>query len=191
MSTIDHKNFFYPPGGILIWIIILVEVVTFCAGIIAFSWQRSLSVEMFENTQATLNVNIGLANTLILLISGYWVAESVRLLKSGKCSESQKSMWLAILFGLGFLILKAIEYTHKLDHGFHLTYNTFYTYYWLLTGFHFFHVLVGLVILTFLAFKIKSGVYHENNFYDIETGASFWHMCDIIWLLLFPVLYLL
>ncbi len=191
MSTIDHKKFFYPPGGILIWIIILIEVITFCAGIIAFLWQRSLTLDLFEEAKSTVNINIGLTNTLLLLISGYFVAESVRILKFGNSWKSLKSMWMAMIFGIGFLILKGLEYWVKLEQGFDLTYNTFYTYYWLLTGFHFLHVLVGLIILSVLSFKIKRGDYNENKFYDIEPGAAFWHMCDIIWLLLFPIIYLL
>ncbi len=191
METINHKKFFYPPGGILIWIIILVEIITFSAGIIAFAWQSSLSPEVFETSQRTLNIKIGLINTLFLLISGFFVADSVRYLKEGNKSKSQKWMWIAMLFGLGFLVLKGIEYAGKLQAGFDLTHDAFFTFYWLLTGFHFLHVLTGLVILSILTLKIRSGVYHKNNFFDIETGAAFWHMCDIIWLLLFPVLYLL
>lgn len=191
MDTINHKNFFYPTGGILIWIIILLEVITFCAGIITFAWQSNLSPEVFEVSQSTLNTKIGLANTLLLLSSGFFVAESVRYLKIGDRLKSQKWMSAAMLFGFGFLILKGFEYVDKLQHGFDLTHDGFFTFYWLLTGFHFFHVLVGLVILLALWFKMRQGVYHENNFLDIESGAAFWHMCDIIWLLLFPVLYLL
>ena len=191
MNSNNHKNFLYPPGGILIWIIILIEVITFCAGIIAFVWQQSLAIEVFEISQDTLNSNIGLINTLLLLISGFFAAESVRYLKIGNSPKSQKSMWIAMLLGVGFLALKGIEYNSKINQGFDLTYDTFYTYYWLLTGFHFLHVLTGLVILSVLALKMRNGFYNENNFFDIETGAAFWHMCDIIWLLLFPILYLL
>lgn len=191
METINHKNFFYPPGGILIWIIIVIEVVTFCAGIIAFAWQSNLSPEVFEVSQSTLNTKIGLVNTLLLLTSGFFVAESVRYLKIGDRLKSQKWMSGTMLFGVGFLILKGFEYVDKLQHGFDLTHDGFFTFYWLLTGFHFLHVLVGLVILLVLTLEMRKGVYHENNFLDIETGAAFWHMCDIIWLLLFPFLYLL
>ena len=100
-------------------------------------------------------------------------------------------MWIGVLTGCGFLILKGIEFFDKLEHGYHLTYNSFFTFYWLLTGFHFIHVLVGIVILVVLAIYLRKGVYDKNNYFDVETGGAFWHMCDLIWLLLFPVLYLL
>lgn len=191
MEPLNNKAFLYPPGGILIWIIILVEVLTFSAGIIVFAWQNSLYPDIFGSSQSTLNVPIGLSNTLLLLSSGFFVAEAVRYLKAGKSAKSQQMMWLAIIMGFGFLVLKTIEYIGKIEEGYGLMYDAFFTYYWLLTGFHFLHVLTGLVILGVLTLKIRQGLYHESHFFDIETGAAFWHMCDLIWLLLFPVLYLM
>lgn len=191
MESIDHKNFLYPPGGILIWIIILVELVTFTAGIGAFAWQRSLDPGLFVAAQQNLSTSTGLVNTLVLLTSGFFMAEAVRLLKLGKTLGSHRRMLAALVLGLGFLAIKSTEYAGKLSNGFDLGYNSFFTFYWLLTGFHFVHVVVGCVILAVLARKTRQGVYHQNNHEDVETGASFWHLCDLIWLLLFPVLYLM
>ncbi len=191
MEPIGHKNFFYPPGGILIWMVILVELVTFTAGIGAFAWQRSLAPALFAESQQNLNTVTGLVNTLILLTSGFFMAEAVRLLKLGETMGSYRRMLVALAFGFTFLTIKGTEYAGKLADGLDLSYNTFFTFYWLLTGFHFVHVLVGSVILSVLAWNIRRGVYHQNNFGDVETGAAFWHLCDIIWLLLFPVLYLM
>ena len=191
METAHDKRFFYPPGGILIWLIIAVEVATFGAGLVAFVWQRGLAPEVFAASRRLLDPSIGFANTLILLTSGFFMAESVRKLKSGASAESVWRMWAAIFLGAVFLLLKSWEYTAKLAQGLDLTHNSFFTFYWLLTGFHFFHVLMGMVILTVLALKIRRGVYHAANVLDVETGAAFWHLCDLIWLLLFPILYLL
>jgi nitric oxide reductase NorE protein len=190
-KPVNNKDFFYPPGGILIWIIIIVEVLTFGAGIIVFAWEGSLTPDIFEVSRKVLHSKIGFANTLILLTSGFFVAEAVYNLKMDNSSKSQRLMWLAMLLGVLFLVLKGIEYSHTLEQGYGLTTNTFFTFYWLLTGFHFLHVLTGLVILSMLTLKIRQSFYHKNKFLDVETGAAFWHMCDIIWLLLFPVLYLL
>ena len=191
IEAINYKKFFYPPGGILIWVIILVEVVTFSAGIIALAWLDSLSPELFATSRQSLHQGIGFTNTFILLTSGLFVAQAVHYLKKGNNVKSQQLMWLSILSGTGFLALKSYEYILCIGQGFDLTYNDFFTFYWLLTGFHFLHVLTGLVILVVLTWKIKNGTYHALNILDVESGASFWHMCDIIWLLLFPVLYLL
>ncbi len=92
-----------------------------------------------------------------------------------------------MFFGVLFLILKSLEYSEKIEKGFVLGYDTFFNFYWLLTGFHVIHVIVGLVILFILHFSMKKpNVLVE----DFEASATFWHMCDLIWLLLFPILYL-
>jgi nitric oxide reductase NorE protein len=190
VEIINNKSFYYPPGGILIWIIILVELVTFSAGIIAFSYQSHLYPEIFQSSKEALNVHIGFANTLILLTSGFFVAQSIRDLREGNSKRSQKLMWIAIGLGCLFLTLKGYEYFDKIEHGFGFTHDSFFMFYWMLTGFHFLHVLVGLVILIALTLQIRKGLYSQDNFLDVETGASFWHMCDLIWLILFPMLYL-
>jgi len=191
MNIGNHKSFYYPPGGILIWIIILLELVTFSAGIIAFTFQSNLFPEMYSISKEELNVHIGFANTLILLTSGFFIAQSLQHLKAANEAKSQNFMWVGMLFGLAFMILKSYEFVDKMEHGFDLSYNAFFMYYWLLTGFHFMHVLVGLIILFVLVSNVRKGVYSKDNFLDVEAGASFWHMCDLIWLILFPVLYLL
>lgn len=191
MEQIDHKNFLYPPGGILIWIIILVELVTFTAGIGAFAWQRSLEPDLFVAAQQNLSATTGLVNTLVLLTSGFFMAEAVRLLKLGKTRDSYHRMFAALVLGLSFLIIKSTEYAGKLSHGFDLGYNTFFTFYWLLTGFHFVHVLVAVVLLGVLARSVRLGHSHAGDHQNFEAGAVFWHMCDLIWLLLYPVIYLL
>ncbi len=191
MISEQTKNFLYPPGGILIWMLILIETFTFGIGIIVFLYQKSISPEVFESSQHTLNTNIGLINTILLLTSGFFVAEALRQLKLGNSEKSQNRLILSILFGAGFLILKWVEYYSKLEHGYDLSYNMFFLFYWLLTGFHFLHVLVGLVILSALLISIRKGRYHKGEYYDVESGTAFWHMCDLIWLLLFPILYLL
>jgi nitric oxide reductase NorE protein len=191
MQAIDNKKFFYPPGGILIWIIILVELITFAAATVAFSWQGSQSPDLFSSSAKHLDEHLGFANTIILLTSGFFVAEAVRLIKSGNSSKSRLFIWIGIFLGVAFLLIKGIEYSDKIEGGFHLTYDTFFTFYWLLTGFHFLHVVVGIVILTVLNIQMGKGIYSEDNYLDIESGACFWHLCDLIWLLLFPVLYLM
>ena len=92
-----------------------------------------------------------------------------------------------MLGGFLFLVLKCFEYTQKLEAGLGANYNLFFTFYWSLTLFHVIHVLVGLVILLFMLFGLKKSTKLE----DFEASAAFWHMCDLIWLLLFPVIYLI
>ncbi|HMX39336.1 MAG TPA: cytochrome c oxidase subunit 3 [Saprospiraceae bacterium] len=191
MDTSSDRRFLYPPGGILIWLIISVELVTFGAGLVVFGWQRSHALQEFSASRRLLDPSIGFANTLILLTSGFLLAEAVHKLRSGATAQSRWRVWAALALGLAFLLLKSSEYAAKLAQGLDLGYSPFFTFYWLLTGFHFFHVLTGVVILAVLALKIGRGAYHAANTQDVETGAAFWHLCDLIWLLLFPILYLL
>lgn len=190
-KQIDYKNIFYPPGGILIWMIILVEILTFTIALIIFAFQRQDAIHVFDSSQALLNKTLGTINTIVLLTSGYFMAEALHKLKIGDEIKSQFYLRLTIIFGIAFLFFKGFEYFQKIEHGISFTYNTFFTFYWMLTGFHFLHVMFGVFLLTFIYFRIKNGYYTKNNFLDVETSASFWHMCDLIWMLLFPTLYLI
>jgi len=184
----NAKSLFYPPGGILIWMIIYLELITFGIGIIAFVYSSKSELSSFKDSAAHLNVAIATINTIFLLTSGFFAAKSIHTFKNQQFETSIKFINIAMLSGSGFLVLKCFEYFDKMQHGFELGYNTFFTYYWLLTGFHFLHVLVGLTILFFMKRAIaKQSILLE----DFEAGTAFWHLCDLIWLILFPILYLL
>jgi nitric oxide reductase NorE protein len=95
-----------------------------------------------------------------------------------------------MLGGVLFLVLKTFEYISKIDAGLTIGYNTFFTFYWMLTLFHVIHMLVGLVILGSIYIGINKKE-STTTIEDVEASAAFWHMCDLIWLLLFPIIYLL
>lgn len=193
MSTgnINSKSIYYPPGGILIWIVVFIELITFMTALLVFVIQRNADIGAFRESQQLLNSTYGVLNTILLITAGFFMAECVRKINVGDNISSLRNLGFAIVFGVGFLITKSVEYFQKLDAGIGLEYSDFFMYYWLLTGFHFIHVLTGIVILIVLSFYIRSGFYNDNNTEDVETGGIFWHMCDLIWLILFPILYLL
>ena len=188
---VDNKQFLYPPGGILIWIIVIVEVLTFGIALIVFRVYFSSDHESFLASQNILNKNIGLINTIVLITSGYFMATAMMNIKHSREKVAVKWLTLTILTGFLFLIIKGWEYKLKIAGGHVFGSDDFFNFYWMLTGFHFIHVLAGLVILTVLLLKLKKGEYNASNYLDVETGGVFWHMCDLIWILLFPVLYLL
>jgi len=189
-TDIDYKNPFYPPGGILLWILITLELITFSAAIIALTVYSREDPEGYHQSRLLLNSTYGAVNTIFLLTSGFFMAVTIHLLRNLKIDKAQLFLKLTMLGGVLFIVLKSIEYHQKIEHGLTLGYNTFFNFYWLLTGFHVIHVLVGLIILTFIYFNIKKK--RENiDILDAEAGAAFWHMCDLIWLLLFPTLYLI
>ena len=190
VQQINSKNIWYPPGGILMWIIIFLELFTFGAALIAMAHYSNQEIELFHNSSLKLNTTYGMVNTLFLLTSGFFMAVSVSELKKGNKLHFKKLLLLTMFFGCLFLGLKSFEYIEKLNEGITIGYNTFFTFYWMLTLFHVIHVIVGLVILASVYF----GVIKEKtntSIEDVEASAAFWHMCDLIWMMIFPVIYLL
>jgi nitric oxide reductase NorE protein len=188
-TRIDYKSLMSPPGGVLIWILILLEVFTFGLSLVGLMYYRVQEPVLFAESSAMLNTTLGGINTIVLLTSGFFMAAAVHSFKEQKISTGTKFTLATIVTGLAFLVIKWQEYGDKLEKGLGLDENMFFTFYWLLTGFHFIHVLVGLVILTLLLVQIRNRQ-KVTKLEDIEAGAAFWHMCDLIWLLLFPALYL-
>lgn len=189
-EKISFKNIYYPPGGIMLWIIIFLELGTFGLGLLGLAYYGTLTHELFHEARMHLNSLLGTSNTLILLVSGYTMARAVVAFRSG---DKQKAKWLikaTLIGGALFLALKSYEYYEKLASGLEMWDNMFYTFYWLLTGFHLAHLVVGMVILGYMSFKINAKKSPTDEL-DLESGAAFWHMCDLIWLLLFPSLYLI
>lgn len=187
-TKIDYKNIYYPPGGILIWILILVEFITFGAALIVLVINSKEDPETFHQSRLALNATFGAMNTIFLLTSGFFMATTVHQFKQKNAQKASFYLKLTMLGGVLFLILKGIEYYLKINTGHIIGYNSFFTFYWLLTGFHVIHVIVGLFILLFM----QKGINNTTALVeDVEASAAFWHMCDLIWLILFPTLYLI
>ena len=189
-TQIDYKNIYYPPGGILLWIIIYLELITFGIALIAMVYYGRQDPVLFHDSKLQLNVTFGTINTVFLLTISFFMANTVHELKQSNKLKAKKYLLITMLFGVLFLILKTIEYDSKIDAGLLMSTNIFFTFYWMLTLFHVIHVIVGLIILASVYF----GMVKENShtqIEDVEASAAFWHMCDLIWLLLFPVIYLI
>lgn len=183
------KSVFYPPGGLLMWIIIYLELITFGAVLVAMVLYSKDEPSIFHDSRLQLNTTFGAINTLFLLVSGFFMALTVTALKANNLSKSKVYLKLTMYGGLLFLGLKSIEYFDKIEAGLTMGYNTFFSFYWMLTLFHVIHVLVGLVILASV-YRIMIKNPEKLIMEDVEASATFWHMCDLIWLLLFPVIYL-
>jgi len=181
----------YPPGGILIWMLIVLEIFTFLGASLVFMYYRGIEWNEFNEFRSYLNPVVGTANTIILIISGYFMANSLHKLRANDTNAASIQILLGLLLGVLFLVVKGIEFYQKLEIGIGLDYNTFFTFYWLMTGFHFIHVLFGVGLLSFMYKAVKNKKYNSNNMFDVESSATYWHMCDLIWILIFPVLYLI
>ncbi len=187
----SSSSLWEPPGGILVWIIVFLELVTFLAALLFFLDARHSSRTSFSLSQRLLNREIGTVNTLILLTGGYTMALSLQALQRGLKKQCIRMLFATLFLGVSFLALKVYEYSEKVSHGLTLHFDSFFTFYWLITGFHFFHVFAACFILFFLLLGVLRGRYSTDDYEDVVSGGIFWHMCDLIWILVFPVLYLL
>jgi len=179
------------PGDLAIWFFIFMELLVFGIFFIIYSIKRIQNVDMFNEFQLTLNRELGAANTILLITSSYFVVRAVHAIKKDNVKSCVRWLYAALAGGAGFLILKSIEYNDKFSHGINLQTNDFYFFYLSLTMFHFFHVILGMIILLAVAIKAQRGAYSATNHTGVETGASYWHMVDLVWIILFPLVYII
>ncbi len=185
----NQARLLYPPGGFLIWIIIGLELVTFAAALAVFLYKGMAAPALFHESSIQLNTTIGTVNVVVLLVSGYLLAMAMQFRQAGHYARARSFVGYCMAGGGVFLILKTVEYARKISHGFHFSFNDFFTFYWALTAFHALHVVVGLLFLWSLRSSITEDQSPESQD-NLMAAAAFWHMCDLIWLMLFPTLYL-
>ncbi len=180
-----------PPGDLAIWIFILAELSVFALLFVVYAFTRHYHLELFNLYQQQLDQTAGLINTLTLITSSYFVVRAVSAIKLGNSQRCSQWLWAAIALGALFLLVKGVEYQHHFSQGIGLSTNLFYTFYIAMTFFHFMHVVMGMVILTVVAKKAGRGGYSSTEHTGVETGASYWHMVDLVWLILFPLIYVM
>lgn len=179
------------PGDFAIWVFIFAELLVFGVFFLGYAFARSNSLELFNEYQLTLDRNKGAINTVLLITSSYFVVRAVTSIKADNVKSCVNWILLALLSGFGFLIVKVTEFQDKFSEGISLSTNTFYMFYLSLTFFHFMHVILGMVILAAVAVKAKKGEYSAVEHNGVETGASYWHMVDLVWIVLFPLVYVI
>ena len=171
------------PGNPLMWVLIIGELLVFGALLIGFALARLLHPAMFHAGQSGLNLWLGGLNTLVLITSGFLAANGARVRATRGVGPSRRWLYGAMALGGCFLGIKGGEYADKAAQGVGIETDTFYTLFFLLTGFHALHVVMGIVLLGIVA--------RYNTAENLETGTAFWHMVDLVWLILFPLVYLL
>ena len=171
------------PGHPMMWILIVSEILVFGGAFIAFASVRNPNPELFRSAQDHLDRFAGAINTMVLLTSGLLAALAVNAMAANHRQAARRWLAGAGVLGVVFLVVKAVEYKTKLAAGLTPGTNAFFTLYYLTTGFHALHVVAGLVILGIVAAKL--------SLETVEIGTSFWHMVDLVWVLLFPIVYLM
>jgi len=179
------------PGDLAVWIFILAELLVFAVFFIAYTVARSRDVALFDAMQATLDRGAGALNTVLLVTSSWCVARGVHAADQGRPRPAARWIALGIGCGGGFLLVKASEYAAKFAVGVNLSSNDFYMFYLSLTFFHFMHVILGMVVLAVLWHGLRKGRYGPGRMVGLESGAAYWHMVDLVWLVLFPLIYVL
>ena len=178
------------PGELGIWIFILGDMALYGILFCSFLVDRAGDPQTYNDSAATLHVTFGAVNTLLLLTSSLAVALGIRAAREQITSHSTTLFTVAIACGLGFVFNKYLEYSDLLGDDLDPTRNGFYTYYYVLTGIHLTHVLAGLGVLVFLRRVSRKRAPSTRDIRAMESAASFWHTVDLLWIVLFPMLYL-
>jgi len=178
-------------GDLAVWIFILAEVTVFAIFFFSYSSMYFLKTDLFVEGQQALHPAAGLINTVALISSSYFVAIAVIFVKQKQNKRARLAILVALLLSMIYVITKLWEYDILLSEGYRLSTNTFFMFYFFITGFHFMHVLLGMFILLLVYRNLAHPEFLENSLNTVESAASYWHMVDLVWVILFPLLYVI
>lgn len=169
------------PGNPMVWILILGELAVFFVLLVGFGVAASLHRQAFVASQSLLEPGYGALNTVLLLGSGWLAAIANERIRAGLGARLQLASALAL--GLAFIAVKGNEYAAKFAAGIGIETDAFFTLYFLITGFHALHVIAGCVGLAIVLWRPDRG--------SCETATAFWHVVDLLWVVIFPAIYLM
>lgn len=185
------------------WLFLATEVLLFAGLFCAYSVYRYEFPVAFEECSRHLNIPLGTLNTVVLITSSFTVALAIHFARTDKPKAAAVCLVITLLFALGFLGIKAIEYTqHFQEHALPGKYYSseevkapgaamFYTLYFLMTGLHGVHVVAGMSVLSYILWRTLQGRYSSTYYTGIELGGLYWHLVDLVWIFLYPLLYLI
>jgi cytochrome c oxidase subunit 3 len=185
------------------WIFLATEILLFTVLFAAYSVYRFLFPEAFAEASRGLETWIGFVNTIILVTSSFTVATGLHFATRGEGRKTGLYFGISVLFALAFLGLKAVEYSHHFREGqLPGPYYTFegvkapgaqmyFTLYFLITGLHAIHVVIGMTVLIVVGALARRGRYTAAYHVPVELGALYWHLVDLIWIFVFPLIYLI
>ncbi len=200
---IEHPDMYDPESSkVGMWLFIFTELLLFGGLFIVYSVYRYLNAEDFHLAAEELNTTIGAFNTIILLISSMTIAMSTTALQKGHLKTAGRLVIITFVIGIGFLINKYFEWGVKFDHGIwpgsqhmieHMSQGEilFFGLYFVMTGLHAIHIIVGLVIMGFAYRGLKTGKVNAQRPSLLDNCGLYWHLVDLIWIFLFPLFYLI
>ena len=174
-----------------VWVFLATEVLLFGALFTSYTVFRMKYPELFRAEHAKLDRVLGAVNTVVLITSSLMVVFGVDAIKRGKARLFEACFGATILLAGVFLCVKYAEYAAKFHHGIYPRTNLFFSIYFMLTGLHGIHVLLGMGVLSYVILLSRRGRLSANYYTPAEMSGLYWHFVDLVWIYLFPLLYLI
>ena len=174
-----------PNGRAAMWWVIASEIVIF-GGLIVIYLLYRIRFPEWEEIAKNTSTPMGALNTFVLLTSSFTVVLAHQAAIQKKGDKAWKYLLATIGLGFVFLIVKSFEYYTEIKHGFTITSHLYWSFYYLMTGLHALHIIVGMVALFVVGLSVKRG----KNYHRVEMAGLYWHFVDVVWIFLFPLLYM-
>lgn len=194
-----HKDYLGAKLGM--WLFLFTEVLLFGGMFVLYALYLYRYPHEFHTGGKQLDVVIGTVNTLVLILSSYSIALAITYMQRGFKKRAINCTWITIAAALVFLINKIFEWRAKFHHGIfpnspHLLEmpkgeGVFFSLYFLMTGLHGLHVIIGMVVMLVMILLMKKDIITQNDFVKLENAGLYWHLVDLIWIFLFPLFYLI
>ncbi len=185
------------------WLFLVTEILLFGGLFVGFAIMQSMHPEAFLAGHHHLDRTLGFINTLVLLASSYTMVRAVHSARTGKRQQLVIFLLITLMFAAMFLGIKYFEYSHKIHEGllpgryYHHAGDTvpgqfmFFSFYFMMTGLHGIHILAGMLAISWLVFRSRRGDFSPAYYTPVDLVGLYWHLVDIIWIYLFPLLYLI
>lgn len=177
-----------PLGRVGVWWFLASEIMVF-GGLLGSYILSRISAGGWNVERAHVNTRLGILNTFVLLTSSLTVVEAHAAAEKNQQSRARQFMLATVLLGLTFLCIKGFEYTGEFEEGLTPWAGRFWSFYYTMTGLHGFHVLIGIIINFTLFLAVGGGRWNKLK-HRIEYAGLYWHFVDVVWIFLFPLLYL-
>lgn len=177
------------PGQPDMWVLVMIEALTFSAYFVVYTVFYKRSPELFLQSQAHLNLPFGVFNTVVLLTSSWSIARCVERSRAGDYGAALRNVYLTMAGGVLFTALKLYEWSAEISNGYTFTTDAFFSFYYFLTAMHLLHVVVGFIALSVVIYQLRSPQRRSQEI--IETGATYWHMVDFLWVIIFALIYVM
>jgi heme/copper-type cytochrome/quinol oxidase subunit 3 len=190
-NSLPDTNTGIPNGKLGMWIFLASEVMLFGSFLSAYVILRSGSDAFSVPPAEMMGIPLATLNTFILICSSVAMVLALDAVQKNDQKGLVRNLMITIALACCFLGIKAYEYHHKWSEGITLTYNLFGSFYYTLTGLHGLHVVAGIVFLLYILINAKRGRYDAQNHARVEYAGLYWHFVDLVWVLVFPIFYLL